>query len=200
MAKAGPKTESGKAAVRQNAVKHGLTSPAPVIVGLESESDWKAHLSGILSSLEPVGHLETVLVEDIANLLWRRRRVLRHETECISLGQEQIDEDLAENQLKIAEHLGDLERRSKFGMTLGRESAISGKLLAQSPDDDTLRDRMRRERLLPSRLDLDLVTRYEAHLSRRFERTLHELEAMQVRRQGQQAPLARLDIQGMPEN
>lgn len=62
------------------------------------------------------------------------------------------------------------------------------------------RDRMRRERLLPDAATLDKVMRYEAHLNRQLNQTLHELEALQARRQGGVAPLARLDVQGLPEN
>jgi hypothetical protein len=56
---------------------------------------------------------------------------------------------------------------------------------------------MRRERTLPNREDADKVMRYEAHLHRQLLQTLHELEAMQARRTGQAAPLARLDVQGL---
>ena len=59
---------------------------------------------------------------------------------------------------------------------------------------------MRRERLLPDSATLDKVMRYEAHLNRQLNQTLHELEALQARRQGGVAPLARLDVQGLPEN
>ena len=60
-------------------------------------------------------------------------------------------------------------------------------------------DRMSRERLLPDDKTLEKVMRYEAHLNRQFNQTLHELEARQVRRQGGVAPLARLDVQGLPD-
>lgn len=59
---------------------------------------------------------------------------------------------------------------------------------------------MRRKRLLPRVEILDKVARYEAHLSRLLYKTLHELEALQGRRQGAAVPLARLDIEGLPEN
>ena len=62
------------------------------------------------------------------------------------------------------------------------------------------RDRMQRERLLPDTATLDKVMRYEAHLNRQLNQTWHELEALQARRQGGVAPLARLDVQGLPEN
>jgi hypothetical protein len=56
---------------------------------------------------------------------------------------------------------------------------------------------MARERLLPDEKALEKVQRYEAHLSRLLYKTLHELEALQTRRSGNVAPLARLDIEGL---
>ena len=57
---------------------------------------------------------------------------------------------------------------------------------------------MSRERLLPDEKTLEKVARYEAHLSRLLHKALHELEAMQTRRSGAVAPLARLDVDGLP--
>ena len=45
--------------------------------------------------------------------------------------------------------------------------------------------------------ELEKVMRYEGHLHRQLLQTLHELEAMQARRAGRPAPLARLDVQGL---
>jgi hypothetical protein len=58
-------------------------------------------------------------------------------------------------------------------------------------------ERMSRERLLPDEKTLEKVVRYEAHLSRGLYKILHELEALQVRRAGGAAPLARLDVDGL---
>jgi hypothetical protein len=58
-------------------------------------------------------------------------------------------------------------------------------------------ERMSRERLLPHEKTLEKVARYEAHLSRGLYKALHELEALQVRRTGGAAPLARLDVDGL---
>lgn len=57
---------------------------------------------------------------------------------------------------------------------------------------------MRLERLLPDDKLLEKVSRYEAHLSRLMFKALHELEALQTRRSGGAAPLARLDVDGIP--
>ena len=48
--------------------------------------------------------------------------------------------------------------------------------------------------------ELDEVIRHEAHLNRQLNQTLHELEAPQTRRHGGVAPLARVDVQGLPED
>jgi hypothetical protein len=53
----------------------------------------------------------------------------------------------------------------------------------------------RRDRILPSEKDLQKIARYEAHLSRQMYQALHELEALQKRRAGREAPLARVDVQ-----
>ena len=58
-------------------------------------------------------------------------------------------------------------------------------------------ERMGRERLLPEEKILEKVGRYEAHLSRLMFKAMHELEALQVRRSGRAAPLARLDVDGV---
>jgi hypothetical protein len=76
-----------------------------------------------------------------------------------------------------------------------RLDIISTKSAAERVEQDLAR--MSRERLLPDEKTLEKVSRYEAHLSRLFHKTLHELEALQTRRTGGAAPLARLDVEGL---
>jgi len=57
--------------------------------------------------------------------------------------------------------------------------------------------RLSRERILPDVKTLEKVSRYEAHLSRLLYKAMHELEALQARRSGSAAPLARLDVEGL---
>src|SRR5215211_5858100 len=75
--------------------------------------------------------------------------------------------------------------------------AERSKLEAEKVERD-LRN-MARERLLPDEKTLEKVARYEAHLSRLLFKALHELEALQVRRSGGAAPLARVDVDGRSE-
>jgi hypothetical protein len=76
-----------------------------------------------------------------------------------------------------------------------RLDIIRAKAAAERVEQDLAR--MSRERLLPDDKTLEKVSRYEAHLSRGLYKALHELEALQVRRLGGSAPLARLDVDGL---
>src|SRR5207247_11146423 len=93
MGKRGPNTPESKAAVRHNALKHGLTSDAPVIPG-ESLPEWQRFLAGIIAGYEPVGRLATEHATMIASLMWRRRRVARFYVAVIAANMERTEEDL----------------------------------------------------------------------------------------------------------
>ena len=84
----GPVTPAGKAAVAANAVKHGLLSWRPVLPHVEKADDRVAHLDRTLGSLAPAGHLEAVLAEWVALLLWQLDRVARFEREAAAAEQE----------------------------------------------------------------------------------------------------------------
>jgi hypothetical protein len=66
--KTGPATEAGKAAVRRNAITHGIMSNNPVIEGVQRKSDWHSHLEGIVASIAPEGDLEDTLARRLRPL------------------------------------------------------------------------------------------------------------------------------------
>lgn len=92
MAKRGPKTAAGRAAVRHNAVTHGLSSSAPLIRGQEHQQDWDDHHDGLMESLAPVGRLEEALAEVVAQMLWRLRRIPAYEADTIAISLERVDD------------------------------------------------------------------------------------------------------------
>ena len=96
MTKGGPATQEGKDVVRWNATRHGISSPKPVVPGLEKQEDWESHRDGIMEYLSPVGHLEVTLAERVALLSWRLHRVTRYETGAIAISQETIEDDIHE--------------------------------------------------------------------------------------------------------
>ena len=78
----GPKTAEGKAAVAKNATKHGLFARQNVVIS-EAQADFDALRDEMLADLDPVGTMESVLVERIVSLTWRLKRAERMQNEMI---------------------------------------------------------------------------------------------------------------------
>ena len=70
----GPKSASGKARSRLNAVTHGLTA-RQLVVGAEKPEDFDALREALFADLEPSGALQCELVDEIARFTWRLRRI-----------------------------------------------------------------------------------------------------------------------------
>src|SRR5713226_3661792 len=79
----GPRTPQGKEKSKLNALKHGLLSKAVLLKG-ESRAEYQALLNGLQDDLQPQGKLETVLVENLTALFWRKRRLFQAENAAIS--------------------------------------------------------------------------------------------------------------------
>ena len=74
----GPKTPEGKAAVRLNALKHGLLSQEILLPG-EDEEALRELGERLRDELQPAGELENLLVDRIIASYWRLRRLGRVE-------------------------------------------------------------------------------------------------------------------------
>jgi len=80
----GPKTPLGKATSSWNSTRHGLLSKRlPSIYG-QSKQSFKRLLTSLQQDLEPVGTLEEVLVEKIAQEYWRLGTAAWHEAEALT--------------------------------------------------------------------------------------------------------------------
>ena len=157
----GPKTDRGKAIVRYNAVKHGITSESPVIPVVENEDDWLALRDSIFQSIQPQGGLEEALAERVAVLLWRLMRIVRYERESVANAQARVGKDLA------------------------LAAAYSREKLPSEPTPEIVQriDRMLMDRLLPDDATLNKIMRYETRLHRHLLQTLHQLALIKGFRQ-----------------
>jgi len=70
----GPRTEAGKARSRLNSRKHGLSAKMLIIVG-ENADDFDQLRAELMDEYDPQSALECELVERLAGILWRLRRV-----------------------------------------------------------------------------------------------------------------------------
>lgn len=94
--KGGPKTPAGRAAVRHNALKHGLSAQHPVLSGLEKVSDFDKYLDLLRQELQPVGIMEHMLVDQIADAYWRRQRIIRLEAGMFDINNAKLADDFDE--------------------------------------------------------------------------------------------------------
>ena len=78
----GPRTIEGKAAVSQNAVKHGLLAEQDVISS-ESQADFDQYRQQLLDELNPISPMESMLAERIVTLSWRLKRAGRFQNQAI---------------------------------------------------------------------------------------------------------------------
>jgi len=80
----GPRTSEGKAAVSQNAVRHGLLARRDVITS-ESQADFDLYRAQILDELDPVSPMESMLAERVVTLSWRLKRAGRIQNQAIDV-------------------------------------------------------------------------------------------------------------------
>ena len=154
----GPRTATGKDRSRHNALKHGIFSKMVLLKG-EPQSDFDSLLNGLRNDLRPEGMLERILVEKLASLIWRQRRLLMAEGAEIRMGTEFF---------QIIDLIDDYETKPERVAEKKKLSAIA--------------------RNVPNGPQLDRLLRYEASLERTFDRTLSQLERLQRMRLGQSVP------------
>src|SRR6476620_10715305 len=81
----GPRTETGKAIARLNALRHGLTSQKRVTLVGESEFDYLRLREKLMFEFDPQTSVQTHLVDQLANHLWRLKRVAPFEAGILNL-------------------------------------------------------------------------------------------------------------------
>ncbi len=86
----GPRTRTGKAAAKLNSLKHGLLAEQPVLPD-EDGAAFEALRHELIKQFDPVGVIETQLVERIAGLIWRLRRLGRIEGGIIDFQRQTIE-------------------------------------------------------------------------------------------------------------
>jgi hypothetical protein len=163
----GPKTAEGKAAVSQNAVKHGFFAHEAVVHG-ESQADFDLHRQAFLDELRPAGMTESMLAERIVSLSWRLHRAERMESQAI--------DDLiirAADSSEITRSLLEPETRQALADagTLNRDLS-----LGQAVTKDFASYRI-----------LDRLMLYERRMENSMVKMIRELKKLQAERETEQA-------------
>jgi hypothetical protein len=201
----GPKTPEGKAAVRLNALRHGLLSKEILLPGEDEQalSELSDHLR---AELKPVGEMENLLVDRIIASYWRLRRLGRVETGIFAW---ERSEELAERAEREAQgyesdeiktyqrisivitdekkHEEALERVRRMRSEQEDETATLGRTFARDADRANA---------------FSKLSRYETAIERQLYRALHELERRQAARGGAAVPppqVVDVEVSGMTE-
>lgn len=135
----GPRTPAGKAAVRYNALSHGILASAVIPEALEpyeSREAFDALHATLCAEFSPANAVERLLVEQIAIAYWRLARLYRSEAGAIAKARDDVPRDRA---------LASLMRDSQDSIMDGEP--LNDSLLLQSlkkalPNADRLRRSM----------------------------------------------------------
>jgi hypothetical protein len=123
----GPRSQAGKLRSRLNSRKHGLTAKMLTIVG-ENADDFDQLRAELMAEHHPQSVLETELVERLAGILWRLRRVPSFEAAILDTRHQQVwnqknqflaePEGESEEKKELDEEEADWERSVDLGVAL----------------------------------------------------------------------------------
>jgi hypothetical protein len=204
----GPRTEKSKAAVRLNALGHGLLAEQVLLPGEEAEALQRLD-ERLRGELNPVGDLEHLLVDRIVAAYWRLRRLIRVETGIFAW---ERSEELATRAQREADRYGELASLTAImDASLGiskadrkkRDEALAAATeIRRAQEDETATLGRTFARDADGANAFSKLSRYETAIERQLYRALHELERRQAARHGKDvaAPLAvDVDVSGLPE-
>jgi hypothetical protein len=176
----GPKTSEGKAAVRLNALRHGLLT-RDVVLPEEDADAFEELFNQVRANLSPVGPIEEFLADRVVNAMWRLRRLERAETALLHSRIHELKADRLAMNLYV--YFADFSLptvMNKAAHTVASEAL--GRVIYERDRDEVLLGRA---------IDADAkegdafakLARYERNLERSFHRALDELRRTQDKRQ-----------------
>ena len=185
----GPKTPEGKAAVRHNALRHGLLA-RDVVLPEEDLDAFEDLLNQVRADLSPVGPIEELLVDRVVSFMWRLGRSVRAETALFDWRVRELQVSRLAAQVRSHEStLADFSFPSYITDKVGHTEATEALARAKGERD-------RDEVLLGPTVDADAkesdavgkLARYERDLEKSLFRTLDELRQRQDRRRNRPSP------------
>ena len=189
----GPRTRTGKAASKMNAMKHGLLAEQVAVRG-EDPVEFAGVLESLIDEFQPQGPLEEQLVERVAACMWRLRRLYRVEAgilthECLT-----IELDCAQNEARsFEEYVDEYSFESSEEMRITDEERYNQAMeriekTARLLKEETLALGIAFKQDVENAGAISKLSRYEAAIERSLYRALHELQRVQAARQDGQAP------------
>lgn len=127
----GPNTESGKAAISQNALRHGLTAQIAVLPS-EDRAAHEIFCHALIADLAPATGLELNLAQSVADDMWRLNRARALEKNIFAVGLREAEADTDPDpdhdpamQIALAGARTFMNHAGKFGLLTLYEQRIS---------------------------------------------------------------------------
>ena len=128
----GPRTPAGKRRVSQNALKHGLAATYSHLPS-ECPATFNTFLHELREELHPVTVMQQYLFDQIANLIWRLRRLPEAQSNLFTEELQKIDRD--DEATSVA---GAADPASPSSTPLGNGQSAIGNPTSSSPEPRTL--------------------------------------------------------------
>ena len=148
----GPTSPEGKEKVSQNAIRHGLLTAATLVAG-EDPQEFAEFAKTLRYHYRPETAMEAVLVARIADCLWRLERLTKVEAGAYA-------------PVSKTSYLPDQVQPTNRERSESVNPGAIERHLAFRPRMD----------------EFELIQRYEAHLDRKLNKTIEELERIQFAR------------------
>ncbi len=196
----GPKTRTGKAESKMNAMKHGLLA-ADLVVRDENPIEFAGVLENLVDDFQAQGPLEEQLVERVAACMWRLRRLYRVEAEIFTYERLTIELNHASEEVakyEVSDMVWDLRDGIPVNVTDERRHDQATTQLDKAhrlvqKEAGTLGAAFRSD--AENIGAISKLSRYEAAIERSLYRALHELQRVQAARQdGQSPPSIAVDV------
>jgi hypothetical protein len=187
----GPKTVKGNAKAKMNALKHGLTAEQ-IVIPNENAEEFDALMGMLATELQPTGVQERHLVERIAAILWRLRRVYSIEAGVFTCQQARAQLNAAWEEIKT------IKSYSKSGLDPNNWVDILDNDDDKQQYEAVVRARKAQRILVEASGNigaaflsdagtsnaLTKLSRYEVAIDRLLYKARHELERLQAARKG----------------
>ena len=161
----GPTSIEGRAKSSANAIKHGFAAVINVVLSIEDEPAFQAHVEGFRASFEPRNYVENSLVEQLAAIQWRQSRLVGLETAL-------IDAPVGLHNVHICT-CNPISSEDEYFHLVKSWQALARQPERPKADDDP------RDPAIPQVgydiASIELVRRYQVSLDRQFRNTLLNL-------------------------
>jgi hypothetical protein len=194
----GPKTPEGKAAIRLNAVRHGLLSREVLLPG-EDEGTLRELNERLRDELQPVGEMESLLVDRIVTAYWRLRRLGRVEAgifawELYGELAQRAQQEARRQERTFLDLIG--EDKEILDEQKHQEALSQAKEMKAKRDAETTTLGRTFIRDADKANAFSKLSRYETAIERSLYKALHELQRLQAARraEGNVSPPVAVDV------